>query len=118
ADEVSIILTPEERVRLGKARRVDPQAHEWYLKARYHWNKRTEDSVKKAHSYFQRAIDNDPTYAQGYAGLADCYNILGYYSVVAPQEAYAKGKAAAERVLELDPTLAEPKATLVGAKMQ
>ena len=112
ANEVRIVLTPEERERLGTARSVDPEAHELYLKARYNWNKRTEESVKKALSYFLRAIDSDPTYAQGYAGLADSYNILGYYNALSPTEAYSKAKAAAYRALELDNSLAEPHAAL------
>ena len=112
ANEVRIILTPEEHARLGSARQVNREAHECYLKARYHWNKRGEESVKKAIAYFHQAIDQDPTYAQGYAGLADCYNILGYYNALPPVEAYPKGKAAALKALELDDSLAEPHATL------
>jgi TolB-like protein/Tfp pilus assembly protein PilF len=112
ANEVRIILTPEEHARLGSARQVNREAHECYLKARYHWNKRGEESVKKAIAYFHQAIDHDPTYAQGYAGLADCYNILGYYNALPPVEAYPMGKAAALKALELDDSLAEPHATL------
>jgi TolB-like protein/DNA-binding winged helix-turn-helix (wHTH) protein/Tfp pilus assembly protein PilF len=112
ANEVRIILTPEERDRLGNARQVNPEAHELYLKARHFWNKRTEDGVRKALSYFHQAIDNDPTYAHGYAGLADSYNILGYYNAVPPIEAYPKSKAAALKALELDSSLAEPHAAL------
>ena len=47
ANQVRIILTPEERARLGSARQINPEAHDWYLRARYCWNKRTEESVKK-----------------------------------------------------------------------
>jgi len=112
ASEVSIILTPEEHARLGSPRPVDPTAHELYLKARYHWNRRTEESVKKALTFFRRAIENDPTYAQGYAGSADCYNILGYYNALSPREAYPQAKASASKALELDPLLAEPYAAL------
>ena len=112
ADAVKIILTPEERARLGSSRQIDPEAHELYLKARYHWNKRTEGSVKKAQSYFHQVIDRDPTYAQGYAGLADSYNILGYYNILAPIEAYPKGKVAALKALQLEDSLGEPHATL------
>lgn len=112
ANEVRIILTPGERERLGSARRVDPRAHELYLKARYHWNKRTEENVSKAISYFERALDCDPTYAQAHAGLADCYNILAYYNALPPFEAYPKAKAAAQKALELDQSLAEPHASL------
>ncbi len=112
ANEVRIVLTPEELATLGSTRQVNPEAHELYLKGRYNWNKRTDDSVKKALSYFRRAIDCDPTYAQAYAGLADSYNILGYYNALPPMEAYPKGKAAALKALELDNSMPEAHATL------
>ena len=112
ADQVRIILTPEERTLLGRVRPVDPEAHELLLKARYQWNKRAQESVKKALVCFQSVIDRDPTYAQGYAGLSDCYNILGYYSALPPAEAYPKARAAALKALSLDETLAEPHASL------
>lgn len=112
ADQVRIVLTPEEKERLGITRSVEPETHELYLKARYFWNKRTEESVKKALAYFLRAIDRDPTYAQGYAGLADSYNILAYYNALPPTEAYSKAKAAAFKALALDNSLAEPHAAL------
>ena len=78
---------------MGIVRQVNPEAHELYLKARHFWNKRTEENVRKALSYFQQAIDNDPTYAQGYAGLADSYNILGYYNALPPIGSLPKGKS-------------------------
>ena len=112
ADEVSVTVTPQERETLKRARQVNAEAHEHYLMGRYHWNKRSEPSVKKAVTHFQQAIDRDPTYAQGYAGLADCYNILGYYNSLSPRDAYPKGRAAATKALQLDGTLAEPHATL------
>jgi tetratricopeptide (TPR) repeat protein len=112
ANEVRIILTPEEHASLGPVRQINPQAHELYLKARYFWNKRTEQSVKKALAYFQQAINADPTYAQAYSGIADCYNILGYYNAQPPIEAYPKAQAAAVKALELDRSLAEPHAAL------
>jgi TolB-like protein/Tfp pilus assembly protein PilF len=112
ADEVRIILTPEERARLATARPVDAAAHEAYLRGRYYWNKRSEESATKALAHLQQALDIDPGYAQGYAGLADCFIILGYYNALSPLEAYPKAKAAALKALELDGTLAEPHATL------
>ena len=112
ANEVRIVLTPSERERLGSTRKLDPRAHELYLKARYHWNKRTEENVRKAISYFERALDCDPTFAQAHAGLADCYNILAYYNALSPLDAYPKARAAALKALELDQSLAEPHASL------
>lgn len=112
AEEVRVVLTPGERERLRSTRKVDPRAHELYLKARYHWNKRSEENVRKAISYFERALECDPGYAQAHAGLADCYNILAYYNALPPLDAYPKAKAAALKALELDPFLAEPHASI------
>jgi TolB-like protein len=92
ANQVRVVLTPEERNLLGIVRQVNPKAHELYLKARHFWNKRTEDNVRKALSYFQQAIVNDPTDAQGYAGLADSYNILGYYRA-STERSLSKGQS-------------------------
>jgi serine/threonine protein kinase/Tfp pilus assembly protein PilF len=116
ADEIQVKLTPQDRARLGVRRRVNPEAHELYLKARYYWNKRAEDSVRKALSYFQQAIDHDPTFAQGYSGLANTYNILGYYNTLPPKDAYPKARAAAIKALELDDSLGEGHAALAVVK--
>jgi len=85
------------------------EAYQAYLRGRYNWNRRTPDGFKKALSYFQSAIDRDPTYALAYAGLADCYAVIGIaeYGMVPPVEAMPKAKAAALKALEFDPTLAE-----------
>ncbi len=64
--------TAQERARLAAARRVNPEAHNAYLLGLYHWNKRTEESLKKGITYFQQAVDKAPNYAPAYAGLADC----------------------------------------------
>lgn len=112
AHQVRIMLTPEEQARLQNARPVDPQAHELLLKGRHHRSKRTEESVKKALAYFDRAIAIDPTWAEGYVGVADCYNMLGYYCALSPQEAYSKSESAAQKALQLDPSRAEAHAAL------
>lgn len=116
AEEVRATVTPQEQARLRTSRQVNPAAHEQYLMGRYHWNKRSDASVKKALVHFQKAIECDPTAAHGYAGLADCYTILGYYNSVAPQDAYGKARAAALKALALDDSLAEPHATLAVIK--
>ncbi len=60
ADEVRVTVTPQERETLKRARQVNSEAHEHYLMGRYHWNKRSEQSVKKAVTHFQQAIDPRP----------------------------------------------------------
>jgi TolB-like protein len=90
-------------------RQVNREAYLAYLEGRYFWNKRTEEGFAKAITLFQRSIEIDPTYAPPYAGLADCYELLGSapYSTLAPREAFPKAEAAARKALELDSTLAE-----------
>jgi tetratricopeptide (TPR) repeat protein len=82
------------------------------MKGRYFWNKRTMDSLRKAIEYFEQAIKNDSSYAQAYAGLADCYSLLVNYSQVAPEEGFPKAKAAATQALRLDNAIAEAHASL------
>jgi tetratricopeptide (TPR) repeat protein len=80
------------------------EAQELYLKGAYHWAKRTPDDLNKAVDYFTQSIVKDPTYAQAYVGLADCYNLLREFSVMPPDEAYPRALAAAQKAVELDPT--------------
>jgi TolB-like protein/Flp pilus assembly protein TadD len=95
-------------------RQVNGDAYLAYLEGRYFWNKRTEDGFNKAITLFQKSIDIDPTYAPPYAGLADCYELLGSapYSTLKPSEAFPKAEAAARKALELDSTLAEAHVSL------
>ena len=92
-------------------------AYTHYLKGRYYWNKRNEWGINKGISYFQRAIDEDPSYAIAYAGLADSYNLLGFYSIGAPLDVFPKAVAAANKALELDDQLADGYTSLGFAKM-
>jgi tetratricopeptide (TPR) repeat protein/tRNA A-37 threonylcarbamoyl transferase component Bud32 len=91
---------------------ADPAAQRLYLQGRYYWNQRTDDGLRKSADAFQQAIDRDPNYALAWAGLADAYLMLGAWSVVQPKDAYSRAKAAAERAIALDDSLAEPHATL------
>jgi len=76
-NEIRVKLTPEDQVRLAATRPVSTQSYENYLKGRYYWNKRSQEGLTKAINYFQVAIEKDPNYALAYAGLADCYSIIG-----------------------------------------
>jgi TolB-like protein/DNA-binding winged helix-turn-helix (wHTH) protein/Tfp pilus assembly protein PilF len=109
AEQIRINLNPHEQAALKKARVVDPEAYESYLKGRYFWNKRTANGLKGALAYFNQAIEEDPKYAQAYSGLADTYALLGdwQYAVMTPKEALPKAKAAAMKALELDDSLSE-----------
>ena len=83
------------------------EAYQLYLQGRYFWNKRTAQSIQKSIEYFQQAIEKDPNYALGYAGLSDGYALLGYYGGAPAQEAFPKAREAAMKALSLDDNLAE-----------
>ena len=70
------------------------------------------DGFMRAIEHFKEAIDRDPRYALAYTGLADTYNVLGYYNFLAPREVYPRATAASMRALELEPALAEAHASL------
>ena len=112
AHEIQAKLTPQEEARLAQERRVDPRAYEVYLKGRHAWNQRTEESLLRSLEYFREAIEIDPTWPAGFVGLADAYNVLGYFGALAPVDCFPKAKAAALAALKLDEGLARAHAAL------
>jgi TolB-like protein/DNA-binding winged helix-turn-helix (wHTH) protein/Tfp pilus assembly protein PilF len=114
AKEVRITLTPQEKHDL-QPHSMNAAAHESYLRGRYYWSRRTGESLRRAISYFQDAINKDPNSALAYAGLADCYDMLGsaiMLESVPTREAYPEAKAAALRAIQLDDSLAEAHTSL------
>jgi TolB-like protein len=96
-----------DRSALVAPRSRDLDAYWFYLEGRYHWNKRTEDELKKGVGCFERAIARDPGYAQAYCGMADAYVTLGTYGAMPPNDVMPRAKRALERALEIDAGLAE-----------
>jgi eukaryotic-like serine/threonine-protein kinase len=112
AQRVESKLNPKNQMHSERARPVEPEAYEAYLKGVYYWNKRTPESLKKSAEYFQQAIAKDPDYAPAYASLAGFYNAASGYSVLTPEESLPKARAAALKALEIDSSLAEAHAVL------
>jgi TolB-like protein/Tfp pilus assembly protein PilF len=103
-------------IRPAGADAVDPEAHELYLEGRYFWNKRSTADILKSLEYFQGAAKKDPDYALAYLGIADAYGMLGANDQAPGAEAGAKARAAAQRALELDDSLAEAHTVLAHIK--
>lgn len=104
---------------IAKNYTTNSDAYQLYLRGLFHWHKRTADDLKKAIDYFNRAKENDPSFALAYAGLAITYSVLPSNTVMTKQEtaeANLKAKAAALKALELDNTLAEAYAVLAEVK--
>ena len=105
-------LSGEDKQLLARRHSESPQAHDAYLKGIYFWNKRTDEGLNKAISYFQQAIDAEPDFARAYSGMADCYVLLYDYNMLAPEAAVPRARAAAQKAIALDNTLAEPHSSL------
>jgi len=108
AREIKIAITPEEEIRLARARPVNPEAYQLYLKGNFLLEKLSEESFRKAIDNYQQAIEKDPSYAPAYAGLSLGYTALGgWHASLPPTAVHATAKEAALKALELDDTLAE-----------
>ncbi|MEW6367526.1 MAG: protein kinase [Acidobacteriota bacterium] len=107
SDKLRVRLSGEQKERLTEQQTSDPEAFRLYLKGRYFWNKRTAEGLTKAVTYFRQAVERDPGFALAYVGLADAYNNLGSYCVLAPGDAFPKARASAAQALELRPDCAE-----------
>ncbi len=123
-DAIARAITNEVQLRLSssqpgpvastRARPVDPDAYDLYLRGRAEWNAWTERGSRNGIEYFQRAVERDPGYAPAWAGLSDAYDALGQFNVLPPKVAWLKARAAAERAIQLDATLSEAHVSLAG----
>ncbi len=103
-----VTLTSEEdEHRLAWGGQRDPEAHDHYLRGRYHYARSNLHDLQKAIGYFRQATERDPSYALAYSGLADALMILPISGDVSPQEAFPPAKAAIARALQLEPDSAE-----------
>jgi eukaryotic-like serine/threonine-protein kinase len=107
AREIAVALTPEEATRLTRARRVNPEAYEAYLKGRYHWYKLSREHLDTALQYFQVSLAKAPRDPLAYGGIAAVWLSRGDCGLVPPREAFPKAEAAALSAIELDDSLAE-----------
>lgn len=107
---VSGVAAPEPRSR--PVHRVDAETYRLCLEARFFWNKRTPEGLRKSVELYRAAIARDPSHAQAHSGLADAYNVMPEYGDVPESRAYPAASAAARRALALDETLAEAHTSL------
>ena len=100
-------LSGADEEKLAKRYTNDAEAYQLYLKGRYFWNKRNEEGFRNGIDYFKRAEEKDPTFALAFSGLADSYALLSDIGVARPVDEMPKAKAAAQKAVDADPTLAE-----------
>ncbi len=108
ASQTKVVLTPAARTNVSDNRRIDPTAHDAYLRGFYFLQKREMDTSA---AYFQKAISIDPQYAPAFAGLADALHAK-WFNGSASAEVMPAALAAAKRAIELDPNCGEAYAAL------
>jgi serine/threonine protein kinase/tetratricopeptide (TPR) repeat protein len=125
-DEIThaIVATITEALQLGHLRGAKPvpqprnlEAYDLYLLGRHHWYKRTEPAMRRALELFQEAVAADPMYAPAYSGVADASALLASWQFASAKENFPQAAKAAERALELDPSLADAHASLGFVKL-
>ncbi len=118
ANALQATLLPSEEARIRRHPTDNLEAYHLYLRGQHHWNKFTVESSKKGLASFEQAIALDPDFALAHAGLANVYFSFGVgHGPLTPTDAFGRAKAAAERALELDDTIADAHATLGVAYM-
>ena len=111
-DTLKIKLTDETDTFILKRYPNNLEAYDFYLKGRYFWNTRQSGGLEKSKYYFEKALEIDSSYALAYTGLADFYNIMGWYAYSSPKDSLPKAKQLALKALEIDDNLAEAHSAL------
>ena len=110
-------LTGADVAKVEKNAAANPEAYQLYLKGLFQLNRRTGASLKQAEELFKQAIAKDPNYAPAYVGLGQTLASFPYWSLAQPKDCLPQAKAAADRALELDDSLARVH-TLLGTYLQ
>lgn len=112
ASQIRLVLSEETHERLKVTARVNPEAHDAYLRGLQGWNQRSREGFQGAIANFTRATEVDPSYASAFSALARVYLLAPIFAGIPPSEAAPKAIAAAQRALSLDETLADAHTTL------
>ncbi|HET6862842.1 MAG TPA: protein kinase [Pyrinomonadaceae bacterium] len=104
-----------ERKRLNKHQTDNDEALRKYMLGRqFSGLKRSRENMQKAIGYFEQAIELDPSFAEAYSGLSDCYAVMNNVAngPIAPSVAMAKARWSAQQALDLDDSLPEAHTSL------
>jgi serine/threonine protein kinase/tetratricopeptide (TPR) repeat protein len=91
------------------------EAYDLYLQGLYFSNKGSEEDLRRALDFFQRAVEKDPTFSRAWTGIAKVWYFLADV-YVRPLDAYPASQEAALKALSLDEKDAEAHCYLSEAK--
>ncbi len=104
-------LTSEEKIKLTKRPTVNPEAFDYYLRARDFLYNRTKNNVHFAIQLFEQAIELDPRFAAAFAGLGEAYGAI-YRDFDRKESWLDKALEAGLKALMYDSSLSEAYAAL------
>lgn len=120
AQDLATTLSEQQRSLLARRLPVDPAAHDAYVRGRYFWYRRVHfdaafcahhgidgEDFARSRAYFETALEHDPNYALGYAGLSNYYGAAVVHGMFSPDDGWPIARALAHNALELDPDLPE-----------
>jgi len=107
AQQVEVVISPEEQNQFESADSINPAAYEAYLKGNFHVERFTPQDMKLAAQYYQQAVDIDPDNALAYAGLAKLCSFQAQVGMIRPQEARERCLPPIIKALQLDDSLPE-----------
>jgi len=112
ADDVRLDLSPQERNRLASVRAVDPEAHDFYLKASYDFAQQTPESIRESLALYRQAAAKDSSFALPFVGIAQAEAALLQITAEGPEESVRHQEEALTRALSIDPHLGDARGLL------
>jgi DNA-binding winged helix-turn-helix (wHTH) protein/Tfp pilus assembly protein PilF len=91
----------------ASTQKVSEEARDLYTRGLHCWNRKAAEWYLEAIRLYQQAIDVDPDYALPWLGLAKSWIMMGIHGLQPADNVYPRARAAAEKALQLDPSLAE-----------
>ena len=118
-DEITRSIVDALKIKLAVSlpaqQQPNTEVYDLYLQGLYFSNKGSEEDLRRALSFFQRAVEKDPTFARAWTGIAKVWYFLADV-YVKPLDAYPASKEAALKAIALDEKDAEAHCYLSEAK--
>ena len=118
-DEITRSIVDALKIKLAGSlpaqQQRNTEVYDLYLQGLFFSNKSSEEDLRRALNFFQRALEKDPTFSRAWTGIAKVWYFLADV-YVKPLEAYPASKEAALKAIALDEKDAEAHCYLSEAK--
>jgi TolB-like protein/tetratricopeptide (TPR) repeat protein len=103
---LSVVLSPREKRAMQRVPTENMEAYDNYLRGRHNVHSLSDSSLRRAESFFQRAVEIDPGFALGWVGVAE--TAAWIHDWFTPTEDLVRtADQASQKALAIDPDLAE-----------